>query len=93
MGDWKLVLNGQHTVLNGEDPKMLANVKVEQVELFHLLDDVGESKNLAAEQPVVVAKLRKRYDELAAEAVSPKARPRSRGFKNPKVWGQSETTE
>lgn len=93
MGNWKLVLNGQYTVLNGEDPKMLANVKVEQVELFHLLDDVGESNNLAAEQPVVVAKLRKRYDELAAEAVSPKARPRSRGFKNPKVWGQSESSE
>lgn len=41
-------------------------------ELFDLASDPGETKNVAADHPQIVAKLQKRANELAATAVKPK---------------------
>jgi arylsulfatase A-like enzyme len=73
-GDWKLVLHR----LKGK----------EKGELFHLPEDPSETKDLAAEMPEKVKELRKLYDALAAEAVPPKSRPKAKGFRSPRVWGE-----
>jgi arylsulfatase A-like enzyme len=55
-GDWKLVWR----------PTLPA-----QVELFDLAQDPGETRNVAAEQPDVVARLERRAEELARVATPP----------------------
>jgi hypothetical protein len=99
---WKLVINGTREHNDGRDPQSgrtvgldgdeEADSKSEQIELFNLTDDPYEKKNLAADQPEKVRELRKRYDELAAEAVAPKVAPRAKDFVNPAVWGESSGT-
>ncbi len=91
VGNWKLVLNGGRGASDGEDEPAAAKGRAaESIELFDLAADVGEKQNRAADRPEVVAKLRARYDAYAAEAVPPKAAPKPRGFKNPRVWGQAD---
>jgi arylsulfatase B len=55
-GDWKLVWI---TLLPGK------------VELYNLADDPNETKNVASEQPEIVAKLKGRIEELANQSVKP----------------------
>jgi hypothetical protein len=62
-----------------------ANAKVS---LFNLAHDLGESKNLAAEDPEKVKQLRAAYDKLAAQAAPPKVRTKDPNFKTPAVWGE-----
>ena len=50
MGDWKAV---RQQILNKKNPDPL------KIELFNLKDDIGESKDLAAEKPELVDKMRK----------------------------------
>jgi arylsulfatase A-like enzyme len=106
MGDWKLVLNGQHTEVEGpaedgvepEKParpaaaarRAAAGAGAEKVELFNIAQDPYEKKNLAAEQPEKLKELRARYDELAAQAVKPKGGPQPKDYKAPKVWGEKD---
>lgn len=54
-GDWKLVI----TAADGKKSKS------QQVELFNLASDVGESKNLASEMPDKVAELKQRLAEIS----------------------------
>ncbi|TLD69696.1 hypothetical protein FEM03_15290 [Phragmitibacter flavus] len=84
VGDWKLVVNepGQR---GRKARRTLAGV-----ELFHLAEDVGENKNLAAENPEKLADLQARYDELAKQAVPPKSADKPGGYVTPKVWGQPD---
>ncbi|MEZ6066457.1 MAG: sulfatase-like hydrolase/transferase [Planctomycetaceae bacterium] len=65
MGEWKLQVT--HAV-----GRRARASKREEVELYNLSDDLGESRNVAAEHPEVAARLLARYEELASEAVPPK---------------------
>ena len=62
----------------------------ESVELFNLATDVGEKTNMANAEPKITEQLRARYAAFAKEAAPPKARPKPRGFKSPRVWGQAD---
>jgi arylsulfatase A-like enzyme len=59
-GDWKLVMNPRD--LGGPEP-------TEEIKLFlaNLADDIGESKNLAGEQPDVVEALTKLHETWEAD--------------------------
>lgn len=88
LGDWKLVVNGTAAANDDEDADKPA--KAGNVELFDLAADISEKKNLAADQPQVVAQLRARYEALAQAAAEPKQRPKPRDFRTPRVWGQTD---
>jgi len=98
MGDWKLVVNGGLAEpADGEDDGEPATEKKPAmsdagrgVELFNLADDPSERTNLAARHPDKVKELRARYDALAKQQVTPKAAPKAKGFKSPKVWGEKD---
>ncbi len=92
-GDWKLVLNGQQGVGDGEKTPAAGELPVATVELFDLATDPGEKHNCADEQPSIVARLRQRYEAIAKEALPPKARPKGRDFVTPRVWGELSTSE
>ncbi|MFO0847568.1 MAG: arylsulfatase [Gemmataceae bacterium] len=85
-GDWKLV------VKNGTDDPDGGAVKKGRgvVELFDLRADPYEKTNLAEQQPDKVRELRATLAEYARQAVPPKAKPRTRGFVAPTVWGGGE---
>jgi arylsulfatase A-like enzyme len=92
-GNWKLVLNGQRGVADGEAAATEAagsGAAPERVELFDLAGDPVEKVNLASARPEVVADLRSRYEAWAAQAVPPKARPKAPSFRVPRVWGQRD---
>ena len=63
-GEWKLLLN----------VKSPTNKEGRETNLFHLTEDLSESRNLAAENPETVAKLKARLEELDAE-ITNNARP------------------
>ena len=67
MGDWKLLLNA-----NDKDAEESNVVRVDgtKVELFNLASDLGEKKNLAAEQPEKVKELRAKLDALMSTSVA-----------------------
>ena len=77
MGEWKLLVNGGAAEADkAEGPKTKgknakAAAKVEPVALYHLTDDPGETKNLAAAQPERVKAMRTRLTELLKDAVPP----------------------
>jgi arylsulfatase A-like enzyme len=92
MGDWKLVLNGNVGAAAGEDDdtSAIAPSGEARVELFNLASDPYEKQNLAAQQPDKVKALRARYETLARQAISPKAKSKAADFKSPKVWGENQ---
>ena len=69
-GKWKLMLPHTYRTMQGQDPGKdgtpgrYRQVKIEQPELYDLVADVGETKNVAAANPEVV----KRLLELAEKA-------------------------
>lgn len=79
MGEWKLlVLNAPEEVAEDEGGKAPAKAKKakaaerqDPIALYHLTDDPGETKNLAAEQPERVKAMRARLAELLKDAVPP----------------------
>lgn len=87
-GEWKLVLNGGQG--DNEDNPTPAPRRPEKVELFNLAQDPYEKKDLAGENPEKVKELRSTYDALARQAVPPKVRPKTAGFKSPRVWGEAD---
>ncbi len=80
-GDWKLVINGQLRYW-AESPgpdfsweKLLAasglppgNANRQELELFNLADDPGETRNLAGEHPEIVRDMMARYESYAQMA-------------------------
>lgn len=100
MGDWKLVIGGnmpdsEDGAESGAAPKKAKSKGRKKsaeatLELFNLAEDPNEKNNLATSHPEKVAELRKKLDELAAQAVPPKIAPKAPGFKTPRVWGQAD---
>lgn len=77
MGEWKLLVNGvaaeagetETPKTKGKNAKAAA--KHEPVSLYHLTEDPGETRNLAAAQPERVKAMRARLSELLKDAVPP----------------------
>jgi hypothetical protein len=80
-GDWKLVINGQllfkaespgpnfsWTELGPKSGLSAEETARQQVELFNLKNDPGESRNLADQHPEILRELMKRYEAYAMEA-------------------------
>lgn len=82
VGDWKLVLHSEKggsafeeggTRAEKKKAKRSASASAKmKAELFNLIDDPSEQKNLAEQNPRKLKELRARYDALAQEAVPPK---------------------
>ncbi|MFO1064211.1 MAG: arylsulfatase [Pirellulales bacterium] len=84
-GDWKLV------VKNGVDDPDDAEAAVDTtpgVQLYNLATDPYEKNNLAEKEPARVKELQGKLDQFATQAVPPKIKPKPKGFKTPKVWGE-----
>jgi len=69
MGDWKLIVAGGVEAADGTQQKQPK--KYEPVSLFNLLEDPGESRNLASTYPDKVAELHKELSLLLKDAVAP----------------------
>ncbi len=69
MGDWKLIVAGGVEAADGTQQKQTK--KYEPISLFNLLEDPGESRNLASTYPDKVAELRKELSLLLKDAVAP----------------------
>jgi arylsulfatase A-like enzyme len=65
-GDWKLI---HHQA--AATKKKQAPADIPEFQLYHLKDDLGETKNLVDSQPEKVAELKKRLDTLLQNAVPP----------------------
>ena len=82
MGDWKLLLNaGQQ---DAEDAGGKTSRKSDNVELYHLLEDISEKRNLAAAQPGRVREMRARLDAILKNAVPPGNASANPSNRNPK---------
>ncbi len=88
VGDWKLVINGGSRLEEDEEKEEKTSNK-QQVELFHLANDISEKTDVSAAHPEKVKQLRDRYETLARQAVDPKSKPKPNGFQSPAVWGAS----
>lgn len=84
-GDWKLVWNGQVSANGTSLPDN------EQWELFDLVSDPGEQKNLYSDRPAIAKRLQQRLLAYQREAVEPNIPPNQApdGFKSPEVWGET----
>lgn len=79
MGEWKLLmLNAPEEAAEDEGSqapakarKAKAAERQDPIALYHLTDDPGETKNLAAEQPERVKAMRARLADLLKDAVPP----------------------
>ena len=90
-GDWKLVLNGNAKDDPDGNPEPKKGKKgVALVELFNLANDPSEKTNLAEREPERVRELRARLEAYALQALPPKAAPKAKSFKSPKIWGEPE---
>jgi arylsulfatase A-like enzyme len=98
MGDWKLVMNGDEAENQdgdeGDAPadgeKKPVAKSGENFELFNLKEDPSEKTNLAAKNPEKVKEMRTRYEVFAKQQAEPRAVPRARNFRVPKVWGERD---
>jgi arylsulfatase A-like enzyme len=100
-GDWKLVRNGQLRFKGGTPPPAFSwadllkesklppgDAALQQVELFNLADDPGETRNLATARPELVRELSARYESYARQAVPLVGGDQPADFKPPVVWGE-----
>ena len=104
VGDWKLIIGVGRSLATGEGRAEADDGDGRQarqpaaadkgiapdapMQLFNLAADPGESKDVAADHPDKVKDLRAAYDQLAAQAIPPKAQPKPADFKAPEVWGE-----
>jgi arylsulfatase A-like enzyme len=86
-GDWKLVVRDGPDDADGGVPKKDGK---RSVELFNLKDDPFEKANVADANAAKVKELREALAAFAKQAVPPKAKPKSKDFVTPKVWGEKD---
>ena len=72
-GDWKLYFPHSYRTLNGRDggegglPVAYDQNTVSEIELYNLRTDIGETINVAAENPEIVEKIKKIADRMRME--------------------------
>ncbi|MBS0206118.1 MAG: arylsulfatase [Planctomycetes bacterium] len=71
MGDWKLVSNGDGDEPASNRANKQAKPKTEPLALYNLASDIGETTNLAKQDPARVAAMQARLAELLKDAVPP----------------------
>ncbi len=86
MGDWKLVVH--HGMMDPGEGASGAVVP-KSVELFNLVADPFEQTNMAGAELDRVKTMRMVLNEYQSQAVTPKIRPKAKGFVTPKVWGET----
>jgi arylsulfatase A-like enzyme len=89
-GDWKLVLNGQRRLEEDAEDLNAPATQPTEPELFDLATDISEKRNVAADHPEIVARLRARYDELLKQAAPAESEARDSKFRSPKIWGHAD---
>jgi arylsulfatase A-like enzyme len=100
-GDWKLVVNGHLRFKGGSPGPQFAwadlleesglpreDATKQQIELFNLAKDPGESRNLASQHPEIVRELMQRYEAYARAAVPLLDGGVVGDGKAPAVWGE-----
>ncbi len=68
MGDWKLLISPSDKVAEEQTG---AEVNSGMMELYNLLEDIAETKNLSEAEPGRVMKMRLRLDDMLKNAVAP----------------------
>ena len=89
-GSWKLIINGGKSQQNvdGQEDFAKEDSGANSLELFDLNQDPNEKVNLANDQPQRAQAMLQRWKEYRSEAISPRSKPKPKGFVVPKVWGQ-----
>lgn len=89
-GQWKLVVNGKKANENpdGESQESIAEVNLQNVELFDLTKDPNEQTNLAKDNADKAKELAEKWSKYRSQAVPPKVKPKPKDFKTPEVWGE-----
>lgn len=85
-GKWKLVVNGDHR----RNSEQIRAAPV--VELFDIIADPGEQKDLSGRHPDLLADLQRRlgkYRQLAANPLRSPSNRRPENWEAPEVWGPS----
>ena len=63
-GDWKLVKNGKESL-------RVSGIGGDSLSLYNLVSDIGETKDLSAEQPERVAAMTAAYKQWDAQNMEP----------------------
>ncbi|MFM8618007.1 MAG: sulfatase family protein [Opitutaceae bacterium] len=71
-GNWKLVRHDSKQAYNQRIEEQLRNTPVPEFQLFDLAQDIGETKDLSAAQPEILARLK---SELAGIVAAGRSRP------------------
>ena len=97
VGDWKLVVGGQYSEIEGGEGgggkagkkgKKAGAADGPRVELFNHKADPYEKTNLAAQEPARVKELQARLDAYTKATVPSKQAAQPAGYKVPAVWGE-----
>lgn len=76
-GPWKLRLPGLKNIRNWPE----LDRGTQEAELYNLAEDIGESKNVVADHPDVVAQLTKIAEQAKSEVVKPEPKPKPKKTK------------
>ncbi len=88
VGKHKLVVNGAAGSA-GTDDGPPENVGTSwKLELYDLVSDPSEKRDLSASQPELTQEMMERWKRYLAQAIPPKAKPKPRNFQPPMVWGE-----
>lgn len=88
-GRWKLQMPHTYRTMIGQEsgkngiPGKYKQIKIESIELYDLRSDLGESKNVAAENPVVVAQLQSFVDEIRNDLGDSLLKLQGKGTRSP----------
>lgn len=88
VGDWKLVIG--RFINEAKLAQENGNLSQKSTQLYQLSNDLGERHDLAPMHPDKAKELLMRYEAFAREAVPPKAAPKAKDFRVPRVWGQAD---
>ena len=98
-GRWKLQLPHTYRTLNGRPggtngiPAKYDNRKLETTELYDLQNDVGESKNVAAENPKIVKQLEAYAEKMRTELGDALTQRKGSGQREPGRVGEGKSIQ